>query len=290
MDRQYVLGILVGLLVVPVAALLLRLFHVEVEDGEAVLVTRFGKLGLVLQRPGWHWLLDRVLPWVRLHRVSLRRDFRHIKEIFVNDASGTTVVVDVWLELRVVDPIKATFAITEWDRALHSLVSHAVISILGNREFRQILCDRTQLGDLLRQDISAETARWGIEIDMVFIRNVSLLPEVAQQVFQSVAAHLMRAKADTEENGRQRVALLKAETSARIAALLGEARGQYPQAVGRVYADLKRTPEVLAAYQTLYQLSLLRPQSTVAFHGFGEDEIRPMEATMLAAAGPQPER
>jgi regulator of protease activity HflC (stomatin/prohibitin superfamily) len=282
MDRQLVLGILIGLLVIPVTALLTRLLHVEVDDGEAVLVTRFGKLAQTIRRPGWHWVLDRAAPWARLLRVNLRREFRQIEEIFVNDASGTTVVVDVWLELRVEDPVRSSFAIADWNRALHNLVSHAVISILGSREFKQILSDRTQLGELLRKDISAETARWGIEIDQVFIKNVSLLPEVSQQVFQSVAAHLLRAKADVEENGRQRAALLKAETGARTAALLAEARGQYPQAVGRAYAALRQQPEVLSAYQELYELSLLKPQSLVAFKGFSEGELRHIDAAMLA--------
>ena len=63
-------------------------------------------------------------------------------------------------------------------RALQNLVSHAATSILGNREFSQILSDRTELGERLQQDISDETARWGLKIERVFIRNVKLLPEV----------------------------------------------------------------------------------------------------------------
>ena len=281
MDRQLVLGILIGLAFVPALAWLLRLFHIEVEDGEAVLVTRFGKLSETLREPGWHWVPDRALPFVRLIRMTLRRDFRQIDELFVKAQSGTPVVVDVWLELRVLDPVKAAFAINDWNRALHNLVSHAVISILGSREFQQILSDRTQLGELLRNDISTETARWGIEIEQVFVKNVSLLPEVSHQVFQSVAAHLLRAKADVEENGRQRVALLRAQTDSQIAKLVAEARAQNPRAIGHAFEQIQGQPEVLAAYQELYELSLLRPQSLVAFKGFGDGELRHIDAAML---------
>jgi regulator of protease activity HflC (stomatin/prohibitin superfamily) len=285
-NNLFVFGILLGIAILPFVALASRLFRVEVEDGEAVLVTRFGRLVAKLDRPGWHWLLDRFMPWTKTYRVSLQSDFRDFPNICINDARGTTVVVDVWLEFRVIDPAKATFEIADWNHALKNLVSHAVISILGNREFQHILADRTELGEMLRKDIGAETARWGIQVEMAFIKNISLLPEVSQQLFHAVASRLERAKADLEEHGRQRVMMLQAETSARIAELVGEAKGQYPAAVGRAYAALKRKPASFAAYTELYELSMMRPQQTVAFKDFEPGEMRAVEAAMLQPPTP----
>ncbi|MBA2544340.1 MAG: SPFH domain-containing protein [Deltaproteobacteria bacterium] len=280
-DHQFVFGILIGLALIPALALSLRMFRVEVEDGQALLVTRFGKLHKQLARPGWHWLVDRIMPWTKTYPVSLQSDFRDFPNICINDARGTTIVVDVWLEFRVVDPAKATFEIADWNHALKNLVSHAVISILGNREFKQILTDRTELGEKLRADVGGETARWGIQVEVAFIKNISLLPEVSQQLFHAVAARLERAKADIEEHGRQEVAKLHADTSARLATLVAEAKGQYPAAVGRAYAALKSKPAVFAAYTELYELSMMRPSQTVAFKDFEAGEMRSVEAAML---------
>jgi regulator of protease activity HflC (stomatin/prohibitin superfamily) len=277
----FVSGILLGLAVVPLLVLLVRLVRIEVEDNEAVLVTRFGKLSSRLTRPGWHWLLDRMMPWTKTHRVLLRSDYRDFPNIIINDARGTTVVVDVWLEFRVVDPVKATFEIADWRDALKNLVSHSVITILGNREFKHILADRTDLGEMLKRDIDAETSRWGIKVELAFIKNISLLPEVSQQLFHAVAARLERAKADIEERGRQQVSLLQAETAAQVATLVAEAKGQYPAAVGRAYAELKKKPKVFEAYRELYELSMLRPAQTVAFKDFVDGDMRPIEAAML---------
>jgi regulator of protease activity HflC (stomatin/prohibitin superfamily) len=277
----FVSGILLGLAVIPFLGLLVRAFRVEVEDAEAVLVTRFGKLAAKLTRPGWHWLFDRLMPWTKTYRVSLRSDFSHFRNICINDARGTTVVVDVWLEFRIVDPVSATFDIADWSYSLKYLVSHAVISILGNREFKQILTDRNELGEMLKRDIGEETARWGIQVELAFIKNISLLPEVSQQLFHAVAARLERAKADIEEHGRQRVGLLQAETSAKVATLVAEAKGQYPAAVGRAYARLKQSPKVFEAYRELYDLSMLRPAQTIAFKDFADGDMRPIEAAML---------
>lgn len=283
-NNLFVSGILLGLAVIPLVALLLRAFRVEVEDGETILVTKFGKLTANLDRPGWHWMVDRLMPWTKLYRVSLRSDFRDFPSICINDSRGTTVVVDVWLEFRVVDAVKTTFEIADWNHSLKNLVSHAVITILGNREFKHILADRTELGEMLKRDIGAETARWGIQVELAFIKNISLLPEVSQQLFHAVAARLERAKADIEERGRQEVAMLYAQTSAKIATLVGEAKGQYPAAVGRAYSSLKQNAQVFEAYRELYELSMMRPGQTVAFKDFVDGEMRPIEAAMLPSS------
>ena len=281
---ELLIGIVSGAAAVPAVAAIARATAVQVDDEEAVLITRFGKLARVLREPGWHTLADRFLPWVKLQRVSLRRDFREFPSIHINDARGTSVVIDLWLEFRVTDPAKAIYAVADWDRALQNLVTHASTSILGNREFQEILCDRDELGVLLHKEMADECERWGIEVDQLYIRNVSLLPEVSRQVLETIAARLERAKADIEEEGRQRVALLEAQTSAKVAARVAEAKGQYPAAVGRALHQLRDKPAVLTAYNELYELSLLKPGRVIAFHGFNHEngEVRAVDAAMLA--------
>jgi regulator of protease activity HflC (stomatin/prohibitin superfamily) len=183
-----------------------------------------------------------------------------------------------------VEEMNSTFEIADWNRSLKNLVSHAVITILGNREFKHILADRTELGEMLKRDIGAETARWGIQVELALIKNISLLPEVSQQLFHAVAARLERAKADIEERGRQEVAMLYAKTNAKIATLVGEAKGQYPATVGRAYASLKQNAKVFEAYRELYELSMMRPGQTVAFKDFVDGEMRPIEAAMLPSS------
>ena len=278
---QLVVGLVIGVAAIPLGAFLLRGITMEVDDEEAILVTNFGKLVRTFRDPGLHMYLPKALPWTKHTRVSLRRDFRHFKNVHVNDARGTTVIVDLWLEFRVVDPARAIFSVADWNRSLTNLVAHAATSILGSRDFRQILNDRTELGTLLQQDISHETERWGLEIENVFIRNVSLLPEVSRQMFEAIAARLERAKAHVDEIGRLQVAQLEADTSMRVADLVAEAKGQYPAAVGRALVELKKKPATFRAYNELYDLSLVRPHRTVTFRGFGPDEMRAADAAMV---------
>jgi len=275
-------GMAISLASIAVAVLLFRAVTVSVEDEHVVLVTRFGKLVSRLSEPGLHVLVDRLLPYVTVNNVSVARDFREFKNVHVNDARGTTVVVDMWVELRVVDPVKALFAVERWDRATQNLLVHAATASLSTRDFSQILRDSSELTATLQRELSIETERWGVKVEQVFLRDVSLLPEVSRQLFGAVAARLERAQAVIEELGRLDVARLEANTAQKVAALVGEAKAQYPLAVGRAFSAMKSKPRVLEAYNVLFGLSQLRPHRTVVFRGFAHGEMRSADAAMLA--------
>lgn len=278
---QTIAGLVVGCGVIPLVKFLFHMVTVQVEEGTAVLVTRFGKLVQVVREPGAHLCLSRVLPWVRTIPVSMQRDFRHYSNIHLNDRSGTTLVVDLWIEFRITNPTRALFEIENWEMALQSLLTHSATSILGMQSFHQILENRGELGGSLKADILNETSRWGLVVEEVFIRQVSLLPEISRQMFASVAARLERAKADVEEEGRLQVAELEARTAAQVVELVAEAKGQHLRAVGDAYEELAEDPVILNAYKQLYELSLIRPHRTHTFYGFAENELKSADAAMM---------
>lgn len=261
---------------------------VSVDDKQVALVTVFGRFVEKLARPGLHVLPSKLFPWVQVIHVSKARDFRSYKGIHVNDSRGTTMSVDLWVELHLVDSVKSQFAVTDWNRALESVVAHAAISILGKSDFQQALQDRQELGERLRADIAREAERWGLSIDSAFIQQIELLPEVASELSNTIAARLERATAEIEANGRLEVAQLEADTTREVATLVADARAQYPLAVGQALTSLKHTPEVLEAWHELFELSQLRPSRTVAFRGFdGTQALRSADAAMLQAVPDQ---
>ncbi len=281
------LQLLLGMAVAPGMAFLgWRLFlatTVHVEDGEAVLVEWFGRRVMTLTEPGAHWLPRRILPWMRVQHVSLRRDFLRLENVHVTDVEGTTVMVDLWIDHRVVDAAKATYSVERLDEALRSLVAHAATALLGRRTFWEILASRSDLGERLRADIAADTERWGVCIEHAFVQKVSLLPEVTSRILESLSARLGRVQAEILEQGRIEVAALEARTGVEVAALVAEAKGQYPAAVGRAMSELGKSPEILSAYNELHRLSVLRPHRATAFVGFGPHEMSAIEAAMIPA-------
>jgi regulator of protease activity HflC (stomatin/prohibitin superfamily) len=222
--------------------------------------------------------------------VSLQRDFRHFQDITINDRRGTSVLIDLWVEVRIEDPARALFAVEDWEESLKSLLTHLATSVLSSCEFSQILVERLALGERLRVGAEPSCLAWGLSLEVVQLRKVSLLPDVSRQMFNAVGACLEMAKAEVEEEGRIRISMLEATTSAKVAALVAEAKSQHLAAVGRAYAAMASCAEVLTAYTDLYELSLASTDRLISFQGFERGEIKPLDAAMVVGTSVEPER
>lgn len=253
-----------------------NMFMIEIEDECEVVIAKFGKIDRVLTEPGAHFY-PRFLPWVHVITVSKKRDFRHYKELFMNDSRGATMIVDLWPELRIVDSTKALFSVENWEDSLQGLMINCASTLLSSFEFQEIHTQRMEIGEKLREEIRPIALRWGIEVDRIFIREIKLLPEVSRQMFIAVAAKLERFKSKVEEEGRLKIAHLEAQTSIQIAALKSEAKAKYPLAVSLAYKKLLSSPKVLSAYRELYELAQIRPHRTSSFVGFRAGELNEME-------------
>lgn len=280
-DAWLLLGAVVGV-GLPMLILWIWLSHVrKIYPNESLLVLRFGKLVRRIDEPGLHFFLDNNTPWFKAVKVSRRLKATLLRDIEVHDVAGTELSVDVFVEYRVVDPVKATFAVADHAGALEKLVSHAVITELGARTFVDILRDAGELSNAVKSDTNAEAASWGIELSQILLRQVRPSPMAIEQVLGEIAARLEKVKARVEEEGRQAVALLHATTAKEVASRVSEARAQYSQAVGRAYAAMRDGVSVHEEYRQLHDLILLRPAHTVAFLGFEPGELRAADATMF---------
>lgn len=260
---------------------LFKRLTVSVQEETATLVLQFGKLNQVLYQPGLHFMFSKIWPWTKTLNMSLQRDFREFNSISLNEKHGTNVIVDLWLEFKVLDPAKALFEVEDWEEALRSLVVHSATSILCAKDFQEIVQNRDEISELMLQQVSSETKRWGVQVTSVLIKNVGLQPDVSRMILGSVSAKLERAKALVQEEGRLNVEKISAMTDAEIAELNAQAKSQYGLAVGRAYFNLKKDRPVFKAYQELYELSRMVPQKVVRFDGF-RDDVRAIDAAMIA--------
>jgi regulator of protease activity HflC (stomatin/prohibitin superfamily) len=246
--------------------------------GESLLVLRFGKLAQRLDNPGLHFIWDKIAPWTQLMRVSRRLDYELLDDLEIHDAAGTSVKVDVFVEYRVVDAMKASFNVENLPQALANAASHSVIAYLGGQHLKDIVCDSGQLSDQVREELAKEADAWGIVMEKIMLCNVRPSGLAMEELLTEIAARLEKAKARVEEEGRQDVALIEARTTELIAERSAVAKGCFLTEIGKAYEELRKHPDVYKAYQQLHELVLLRPAHTVAFRGFSTDSLRPTEA------------
>lgn len=259
-----------------------RMTTLHIENETEVLITKFGKVVNKITTPGLHFCLH-FLPWVQVVNVSKKIDHLHYSNLQVNDIRGTTLVIDLWLEYQIEDAEKALFQVENWEESLRSLTINLATSYLSTHDFNTIHTDRLKLSREIKNQLQETVARWGILLNALFICKVSPTSEIAHQMFKTVSAKLEKVKANIEEEGRLKVAVLEADTHKKVAELTAHAKGQYPKAIASAYSKLSKNPKILKAYIELYELSQIRPHRTTTFHGFNEGEnLNTLTASLLA--------
>jgi regulator of protease activity HflC (stomatin/prohibitin superfamily) len=166
-------GLALGLALLPALLGLLRVVTVQVNENEAVLVTRRGKLVTTLQTPGLHFVPSKILPWVQRQHVSLRLDFLHFVGLQIEDLRGAQVAVDLWIELRVLDAPRAAFAAASSSGSFEDVALRTARAAFAREDAAALGSDPIAFGRRVERAMRAEAARWGIMIERV---RVGLIP------------------------------------------------------------------------------------------------------------------
>jgi membrane protease subunit HflC len=241
---------------VAVLAILLSAVGVQVVEGEAVVVTRFGDPVRVLDEAGLHWKA----PWPidDLARVDLRRrtfETGHA-EMLTRDRKNVVLVgFAIW---RVTDPLRFHRSVGTVDDAedkLDGLITNAQIGVLGR--FPLSALTSTDPADLRTAEVEAElldatsevaSTRYGIEILTVGFQRLSLPEDNVAAVFKQMRAERRQYAARYEAEGAEAAAQIRSQTDLEAARIRADGteeaakiRGEAEAEAARIYAEAHRT-------------------------------------------------
>ena len=83
------------------------------------------------------------------------------------------VDIDYVVYMRVVDAEAAIINVQDFTRAVKNLATTTLRSVIGDITVEQVLSQRDHINQILQQKLSAETVRWGVEVKMVEIREIT---------------------------------------------------------------------------------------------------------------------
>ncbi len=281
MDQELIAGIGLGIASFIFFGWIFFVVTVRNNPLTTTLILRFGKVIETIKTPGLQFRWGLVIPGTTSFSVSHALEGFRIEDIHVNDRDGTTMRIDLWVECRITDAVKASFGIESWRESLQSVIKHAIMAVAGTHQFEHIISNRTELLSDVRSALDTHIKEWGIELETLNIQDIRILPEVTSQLFDRVAAQIEMEKARLEEEGRIAIHVLEADTELKISELRAEARSHSSLAIGRAYADLRKTPKLMNAFETLHRYSKIQPSKTTAFFGFEGEELSVLDAAML---------
>jgi len=148
----------------------------------------------------------------KMRKVNLQTQAVPVASQQVITKDNVTVAVDAVAYFRVKDPVASVLKIQNWFNAAQLVAQTSLRSIIGRHELDQLLGERDRINTELRTALDEQTEAWGVQVDLVEVRDVGL-PEQMQRA--------MARQAEAERERRAKVIAADGEFEA--AQKLGEA-------------------------------------------------------------------
>ncbi|GAA4255531.1 slipin family protein [Dactylosporangium darangshiense] len=173
-----------------------------VRQYERGLIFRLGRLRQATRGPG----LAMIVPVIdRMQRVSLQIVTLPVPAQDGITRDNVTVKVDAVVYFRVVDPVRAVVEVQDYMFAVLQVAQTSLRSIIGKSDLDELLTNRERLNQGLEVMIDNPAIEWGVHIDRVEIKDVSL-PESMKRS--------MSRQAEAERERRARIITADGELQA----------------------------------------------------------------------------
>ncbi|WP_320785081.1 slipin family protein [Streptomyces sp. CRN 30] len=222
-----------GVAVVSAGAVYVMAAARVVKQYERGVVFRLGRLRPSVRGPGF----TTVVPFVdRLHKVNLQIVTMPVPAQEGITRDNVTVKVDAVVYFKVVDAAEALVKVEDYRFAVSQMAQTSLRSIIGKSDLDDLLSNREKLNEGLELMIDSPAVGWGVHIDRVEIKDVSL-PETMKR---SMAR---QAEADRERRAR----IINADAELQASRKLSEAAKEMSETPAALQLRLLQTVVAVAA-------------------------------------------
>ncbi|TQK43808.1 regulator of protease activity HflC (stomatin/prohibitin superfamily) [Streptomyces sp. SLBN-118] len=204
-----------------------------IKQYERGVVLRLGRLRSQVRPPGF----TMIVPIVdRLHKVNMQIVTMPVPAQDGITRDNVTVRVDAVIYFKVVDAADAVVQVEDYRFAVSQMAQTSLRSIIGKSDLDDLLSNREKLNQGLELMIDSPAMGWGVQIDRVEIKDVSL-PEAMKR---SMAR---QAEADRERRAR----VINADAELQASKKLAEAAGVMSKQPAALQLRLLQTVVAVAA-------------------------------------------
>lgn len=172
----------------------------EVAQGEVGLVQEFGALTRTVE-PG----LSYVNTWSeKLTKVSIKIQIREIpsQKCFTRDNVSVNITSVVYY--NIIDPQRAIYSISNINDAIIERTQTTLRDVIGCRILQDVVEKREEIADAIEQIISKTAYDWGVNIESILVKDLSLPEKVQASLSMAAEAKrigegkIINAKAEVE--------------------------------------------------------------------------------------------
>ncbi|MFN3884934.1 MAG: SPFH domain-containing protein [Rhodocyclaceae bacterium] len=179
-----------------------------VPQGEEWIVERLGKYHGTLH-PG----LNIIIPYLDQVRYKLvtKDIILDVQEQEVITRDNAVIVTNAIAFIKVTDPIKAVYGVTDFAEAIRNMIMTTLRSIIGEMNLDEALSNRDKIKARLRESIADEAIDWGLTVKSVEIQDIKPSPSMQKAMEMQAAAERERKAMVTKSEGEKQSMILQAE-------------------------------------------------------------------------------
>ena len=192
-----------------------------VPQGEEWIVERLGKYHATL-RPG----LNIIIPYLDQVRYKLTTKdiILDVQEQEVITKDNAVILTNAIAFIKVTDPIKAVYGVTDFSEAIRNMIMTTLRSIIGEMTLDEALSNRDKIKARLREGVADEAIDWGLTVKSVEIQDIKPSLSMQKAMEMQASAERERKAMITRSEGEKQSMILQAE--ARLESAQRDAKAQ----------------------------------------------------------------
>jgi regulator of protease activity HflC (stomatin/prohibitin superfamily) len=226
-----------------------------VEEKRYQVYVLFGKVELVLEEPGLHFLFSKlgwkapIVNWMgKCYVLDMRLDQVYLRSQPVNSEEGAPMGIGIWYEMYISDPVAYLFKNTDPRGSLAANVSNSTVRCLSNLPLDDMMTDRHRMSRTVRDEVTPKSHEWGYKLGSVYIRKVHFRDhEMIRQIESKVVNRLRQVTSAIKQDGANQVSIITSTAERKAAVEFAKAAAIRPDIVGNVLQDIAKDTEVLEA-------------------------------------------
>ena len=177
----------------------------------------FGKFSSIME-PGWRL----VFPVIQHYqKVDVRTKAVDVPDQNAITRDNVSVRVNAVIYYKVSDANKAVLEVEDFKYAISQYAQTTMRNIVGEVTLDELLSGRDQIADRIREIVDKETDAWGLQVQNVELKDVSLPPDLERTIGKQAEAEREKRAVIINSEGE----LVASENIARAAAMLAETPG-----------------------------------------------------------------
>lgn len=249
-----------------------------VREFERLVVFRLGR-AVGVRGPGFVVLVPLI---ERANRVDLREQVVPIESQNTITKDNVNIRVDLLIYFRVFDSMASVVEVADFAGAARGMAMTTLRAVIGDTVLDDALSQRERLNQDLRSKLDEVTARWGVKVTAVEIREILPPEDIQEAMNRQMTAERNRRAMVTESEGQRAATIEVAEGDKRSSILRAEGEREsqilradgYSGAVRRIFEAARDIDTNTLTLQYLEALKELGASESTKF-------ILPLELTEL---------